>query len=54
METIIEPLVTDLMDEERWRNSEFNGHRLWFFEFDEGILWGATAFMMRELLDHLR
>ena len=30
------------------------GHTLWFYEFDEGTLWGATAFMMREFLSYLR
>jgi hypothetical protein len=27
---------------------------LWFYDFEEGTLWGATAFMMREFLGILR
>ena len=30
------------------------GRKLWFYEFAEGTLWGATAFMVQQLLDHLR
>ena len=51
---IIEPTLDDLLDEGKWVERDWFGHKLWFFEFDEGILWGATAFMMRELLAHLR
>ncbi len=54
VDVIIEPLIVDLLDEDRWETRPWNGHNLWFFEFDEGILWGATAFMMRELLDVVR
>lgn len=51
---VIEPAMAELLDEKRWRTSEWMGHQLWFYEFDEGILWGATAFMMREFLTFLR
>jgi 8-oxo-dGTP pyrophosphatase MutT (NUDIX family) len=54
VDVIIEPMLDDLLEESNWVERDWFGHRLWFFEFDEGILWGATAFMMRELLDHLR
>ena len=54
VELIIEPTVADLLDEDRWRTSDWRGHQLWFFEFDEGILWGATAFMVREFLTYVR
>ena len=27
---------------------------MWFYEFDEGTLWGATGFVMRELISILR
>jgi 8-oxo-dGTP pyrophosphatase MutT (NUDIX family) len=54
VETIIEPKLTELLDEDRWTTSDFDGHTLWFFEFEEGTLWGATAYMVRELLSHLR
>lgn len=54
VETVIEPTVLDLLDEDRWRTSDWFGRTLWFYEFDEGIMWGATAYMMREFLRLLR
>lgn len=54
VDVIIEPALGELLDEARWAQRPWFGHSLWFFEFDEGILWGATAFMMRDLLGHLR
>jgi len=54
VDTIIEPTIAELLDESRWIIRDWFGHQLWFFEFPEGILWGATAFMMRDLLDYLR
>lgn len=51
---IIEPRVVDLLDESRWRSERWMGIRLWFHDFPEGTLWGATAFMVRELLGYLR
>jgi 8-oxo-dGTP pyrophosphatase MutT (NUDIX family) len=54
VEVIIEPTIDELLDEDRWVTRDWYGHDLWFYEFEEGILWGATAFMMRELLDLVR
>ncbi|MEN8041872.1 MAG: CoA pyrophosphatase [Actinomycetota bacterium] len=54
VDVIVEPTLTELLDESRWTTRDWFGHDLWFFEFPEGILWGATAFMMRELLSYLR
>ncbi len=51
---VIEPTMLELMDDTRWRTSNWFGRKLWFFDFDEGTLWGATAFMMREFLGILR
>jgi 8-oxo-dGTP pyrophosphatase MutT (NUDIX family) len=51
---VIEAPVVELLDESRWRQSSWFGHKLWFYEFEEGTLWGATAFMMREFLGVLR
>ncbi len=51
---VIEPTMADLLDENHWRTSDWFGRTLWFYEFDEGIMWGATAFMMREFLRILR
>jgi 8-oxo-dGTP pyrophosphatase MutT (NUDIX family) len=54
VDLILEPAIEELLDESRWRTSDWMGHVLWFFEFDEAILWGATAFMVREFLDYVR
>jgi 8-oxo-dGTP pyrophosphatase MutT (NUDIX family) len=54
VDVIIEPLLVDLLDEARWRTNDWMGHTLWFYEFPEGILWGATAYIVRELLDYVR
>jgi 8-oxo-dGTP pyrophosphatase MutT (NUDIX family) len=51
---VIEPTMSDILDEKRWRTSDWFGRTLWFYEFEEGIMWGATAFMMREFLRILR
>ena len=54
VEAIIEPRLLDLLDDSAWRRSYWHGRKLWFYEFDEGTLWGATAFMVRELLEIIR
>ncbi len=51
---VIEPTMVDLLDDTKWRTSNWFGKKLWFFDFDEGTMWGATAFMMREFLSLLR
>lgn len=51
---VIEPAVADLLDDTGWRTSDWFGRTLWFYEFEEGIMWGATAFMMREFLSIIR
>lgn len=51
---VIEPTLLELLDDSRWRTSNWFGRTMWFYEFDEGTLWGATAFMMREFLGILR
>jgi 8-oxo-dGTP pyrophosphatase MutT (NUDIX family) len=54
VDIILEPRISELLDETRWATRDYFGYDLWFFEFPEGMLWGATAFMMRELLGYLR
>lgn len=54
VDVIIEPTLDALLVEHDWHTQDFMGHTLWFYEFEEGVLWGATAFMLRELLEHLR
>lgn len=52
--SIIEPPIDHLLDDTRWVTQDWHGHDMWFYEFEEGTLWGATAFMVRELLGYLR
>jgi len=54
VESIIEPPIEQLLDESRWVTQQWHGHDLWFYEFEQGTLWGATAFMVRELLEYMR
>lgn len=54
VELIIEPTLAFLLDDDNWIQRDWFGRPLWFCEFDEGILWGATAFMVRELIAFLR
>jgi len=54
VEAVIEPKLMDLLDDGKWRTSRWLGHKMWFYDFPEGTLWGATAFMMREFLGIMR
>lgn len=54
VDAILEPTLDELMDEKRWMSEVWEGRTLWFREFPEGTLWGATARMVRELLGYFR
>jgi len=54
VDAIIEPTINELLDDDVWTTQDWGGHTLWFHEFPEGILWGATARMVRQLLDYFR
>jgi 8-oxo-dGTP pyrophosphatase MutT (NUDIX family) len=54
VEAIIEPKLSELLDDALWRRSEWYGRTVWFYEFAEGTLWGATALMVRQLLAIVR
>jgi len=47
---VLVPTVTELRDPRRWRQEDWNGRTLDFFEIDGEILWGATARMVRQLI----
>lgn len=51
---IIEPTISHLLVDDHWRRAEWGGRTMWFYEFPEGVLWGATAFIVRELLELFR
>jgi hypothetical protein len=48
---IITPRLQDLADDDAWRFEYWQQHRVWFYELDGEVLWGATAAMVRALLD---
>jgi 8-oxo-dGTP pyrophosphatase MutT (NUDIX family) len=54
VDAIIEPTIIELLDEDAWRSEVWHGRRLWFYEFPEGVLWGATARIVRRLLEYFR
>ena len=54
VEAVIEPRIIDLLDDDGWRTTRWLGRVMWFYDFPEGVMWGATAFMMRRLLDVVR
>jgi 8-oxo-dGTP pyrophosphatase MutT (NUDIX family) len=54
VDVIVEPALAELLDESRWRSTDWKGRIVWFFDFPEGTLWGATALMVRELLGIIR
>lgn len=54
VDVILEPPLLELLDDTAWRRERWMGRKLWFYEFPEGTLWGATAHMVRELLDYVR
>lgn len=54
VDAIIEPTIAHLLDEAGWETRTWGGHSLWFFEFPQGTLWGATAVMVRNLLEYFR
>ena len=54
VEAILEPRLADLLDETSWRQEEWSGYTVWFRPFPEGMLWGATARMVRSLLAYFR
>ncbi|CAN5132588.1 CoA pyrophosphatase [soil metagenome] len=50
------PRLLDLAESDRWVFEIWRDHRVWFFDLDGDVLWGATAWMVRRLvgLDPLR
>ncbi len=42
--------VAELADANRWRFELWRNRRVWFYDLEGDILWGATAWMVRSLL----
>jgi 8-oxo-dGTP pyrophosphatase MutT (NUDIX family) len=47
---VFEPRLADLAEDSRWKFELWNGRRIWFFDLEGDILWGATARMIRQLV----
>jgi 8-oxo-dGTP pyrophosphatase MutT (NUDIX family) len=44
------PLLADLADPSRWWHVPWNGFKVWYYDLEGDTLWGATAWMVRQLL----
>ena len=51
---ILTPRLDFLMETPDWHCQQWHGYDIWFLELPEGILWGATAGMLRRLFETLR
>jgi 8-oxo-dGTP pyrophosphatase MutT (NUDIX family) len=50
VDKILTPRVAELADERGWRSENWRGHQVWYFDIDDEVLWGATAWMTRHML----
>ncbi len=50
VEKVLLPRVEDLADDSAWRFELWQGRKVWFYELEGEILWGATAKMVRDLV----
>lgn len=47
---VLTPSLDSLADEAVWRWERWGDRRVWFHDIEGEVLWGATAFMTRQLL----
>lgn len=50
VDKVLTPTVDELRDDSGWRFEWWDRRKVWFFEIEGEVLWGATARMTRELL----
>ena len=50
VELVLEPPLEGFFLDAGWRSENWGGHELWFFDFEQQVLWGASARMMRQLV----
>ena len=50
VDRVYTPALEDLADDARWRFELWRGRRVWFYEIEDDVLWGATAWMTRRLV----
>jgi 8-oxo-dGTP pyrophosphatase MutT (NUDIX family) len=50
VDKVLEPPVDLLAGEDGWRFEMWREHKVWFFDIEGEVLWGATAHMVRQLM----
>lgn len=50
VDRLFTPTLEELIDPSRWRYELWQERRVWFFDIEDDVLWGATAWMTRRLL----
>lgn len=50
VDKVLVPEVDRFAVEDGWRFELWRGRKIWFFDVDGEVLWGATAHMMRQLV----
>jgi 8-oxo-dGTP pyrophosphatase MutT (NUDIX family) len=50
VDKVLQPPVEIFTDEDRWRFETWHEHKVWFFDLEGEVLWGATAHMVRQLV----
>jgi 8-oxo-dGTP pyrophosphatase MutT (NUDIX family) len=50
VDKVLEPPVGIFAEEGRWRFEMWREHKVWFFDIEGEVLWGATAHMVRQLV----
>ena len=54
VEMSLEPPLKHFFDEDLWRSELWSGFELWFIEVEGEVLWGASARIMRSMIDVIR
>ena len=50
VDKVLIPPVAIFADEAGWRSETWREHKIWFFDIEGEVLWGATAHMVRQLV----
>lgn len=50
VDKVLEPPLDGFSNEAGWRFETWRDHKVWFFDVDGEVLWGATAHMVRQLV----
>lgn len=50
VDKVLTPTLSELSEPDGWRYEMWRGRKVWFFEIEGEVLWGATARMVRSML----